>query len=103
MPEAQAKFFTLHGSGELAVDHQISRLDVIAVRGELLDGVAAMAQHAVVAIEVGDLALTRTGVAVALVVGDVAGGGAKRTGVDGFLPFGANHDRQGVFFIVDLQ
>ena len=103
LPELEAEFLALGGCRELAVDDQIGRLDEIAVMRELLDGVTPVAKDAVIAVEKGDLALARAGVAIALIVGDVAGRRAQCTGIDRFFALGADHHRQGVFFVVDLQ
>ena len=46
----------LLGGGQLSVDQQVRHLEVGRLLGQLLDRVAAVAQHAVVAVEVGDRA-----------------------------------------------
>ena len=65
---------------QVAVDDQIGRLDEIGFLGHLLDGDAAIAQDALVAVNEGDVADARAGVAVAVVNGDVAG--VRRAGAD---------------------
>ena len=62
-----------------------------------------MAEDAIVAVEVGDVALARAGVAVALVVGDVAGGRAQRAGVDGVLALRARDYGEGVLLVIKLD
>ncbi len=47
----------LFGGGELAVEQQVGDLEVGRALGQLLDGVAPVAQDALVAVEVGDRAL----------------------------------------------
>ena len=52
----------LRARGQLAVQDQVGRFEVGAVLGQLLDGIAAVAQDALVAVDVGDLALAQRGV-----------------------------------------
>ena len=103
LPQAQTELLALGRGRELAVDDEVRGLNKIAVVRQLLDRVTAVAEDAIVAVEEGDLALARAGVAVTLVVGDVAGGGTERARIDRFLAFGADNHGQGVFFIVDFQ
>jgi hypothetical protein len=42
------------GVRQLAVEQQVADLDEVALLGELLDRVAAVQQHALVAVDVGD-------------------------------------------------
>ena len=49
----------LAADGQVAVDQQVRGFEEIRLRGELLDRVAAIQQHAVVAVDVGDLAFAR--------------------------------------------
>ncbi|MDT4863357.1 hypothetical protein FQZ97_980580 [compost metagenome] len=63
--EVAALFFV----GQLAVEQQVAGVEVVAVGGELLDGVAAVQQLTLVAIDVGD--------------GRLAGGGGQKAGVVG--------------------
>ena len=44
--ELVAELFELVGRGQLAVDQQVRDLDEIAIRGQLLDRVAAVAEDA---------------------------------------------------------
>ncbi len=62
----------LLGGGQLTVDEQVGRLDEVGVLCKLLDGVAAVAQDPLFAVDVGDGAAHRAGVDVAGVVGDQA-------------------------------
>ena len=64
--------------GQLAHDDQVGHLDERGFLGQLLDGDAAVAQDALLAVNESDLALARAGVGVAVVQGDVAGFVAQR-------------------------
>ena len=64
---------------QFAVDQQITDLDEIRLLRELLDRVAAIAQDAGVAVDVGDGALGGGGVDESAVEGGVAGLGQQRT------------------------
>ena len=44
----------LGGGGQFAIEQQIAGLEEIAVFGELLDRIAAIEQHALVAVDIGD-------------------------------------------------
>ena len=88
---------------QFAVDDEVGGLDEIAVPGELVDRITAVAQDAVVAIQEGDGALARAGVAVALVVKNIAGVLAEVAGVDGVLALRPRHHGTGDFLIVELE
>ena len=45
----------LRGGRQLAVEQQVAGLEEVAVLGELLDRIAAIEQHALVAVDIGDL------------------------------------------------
>ena len=79
---------------QFAVDQQIADLDEIRLLGELLDRVAAVAQDAGIAVDVGDGALGRGGVDEAIVEGGVAGLGQQRTQRDAVGPLGGADDVQ---------
>ena len=80
------------GGRQLAVDDQVGRLDEGGVLGQLLDRIAAVAEDAGLAVDEGDGALAGAGVAVALVVGDVAGVGAQIADIDRLLALRADDD-----------
>ena len=63
----------LRAVGQLTVEQQVGHLQVGALLGELLDRVAAVAQDAVVAVEVGDRALAGRGLQVGRVVDEERG------------------------------
>ena len=63
------KFVALLVVGQLAVEQEVAGVEVIALFGQLLDGVAAVEQLAFVAVDVGD--------------GGLAGGGGEKAGVVG--------------------
>ncbi len=46
------------GTGKFAVQQQVAGFQVIGILGQLLNGVAAVKQNALVAVDVGDLRLT---------------------------------------------
>jgi len=103
LAEELAKGLALGRRGEFAVDDEVGGLDVFGMGGELVDGVAAVAEDAAVAIEERHLALARARVAVALVVEDVAGFLAEVAGVDGVFAFGADHHGEGECAAIDLE
>jgi hypothetical protein len=84
----------LVGRRQLAVDQQIADLDEGRLLGQLLDRVAAVAQDPGVAVDVGDGALDRRGVGVAVVEGRVSGLGEQRTDGESVGPLGRLDDRQ---------
>ncbi len=63
----------LVGRGQLAVDEQPRDLEICAVLRQLLDRIAAVTQHALVTVDVGDRRLGRRGVHEAVVESRVAG------------------------------
>ena len=73
---------------------QIADFDEVRLLGELLDRVAAIAQDARVAVDVGDGALGRGGVDEALVESGVAGLGQQRTKRDSVGPLRGADDVQ---------
>ena len=75
--------------GQLALDDQVGDLEVVALLGQFLDRIAAVAQDALVAVDVGDAALARGGVGEGRVVGhqaEVVGAGLDLAQIGG-----ANH------------
>src|SRR6185437_9237431 len=88
------KIFQLLRGRQLAVDQQIAGLDEVAALGQRLDGITAIPQHALFAVEKGDRTGRRTGVHVALVERDAARLGAKLRDVDGALALAPRNDRQ---------
>src|SRR4029077_19021264 len=79
---------------QFTVDQQIADLDEIRLLGQLLDRVAAVAEDARIAVDVGDCALGRGGVDEAIVIGRVAGLRQKRTQRDSVSPLGGANDVQ---------
>jgi hypothetical protein len=63
----------LLGVGQVAVQQQVAGVEEVALRGQLLDRVAAVQQLALVAVDVGDGAVARRGRQEARVVGELAG------------------------------
>ena len=88
---------------KLAPDEEVGDLEEGGVLGELLDRVAAVAEHALLAVEVGDRARAGSGVAVAGVVGDQSGLGAQAADVERVVALGAGHDRQLDLAVADAQ
>ena len=86
--------------GQLALDDQVGGLEVVAVLGQVLDRIAAIAQDALVAVDEGDLAAARGGVGEGRVVGHQAEVVGRR--LDVAQGVGANHatlfDRHFVVF-----
>ena len=66
--------------GQLAVEQEVADLEKVALFGELLDGVAAVEQHALLSVDVGDRTGAACGRREAGVVGEVAQ--LRRQGTD---------------------
>ena len=73
MDHAVVEIFLLRGGRQLAVQQQVAGLQEVAVLGQLLDRVAAIEQHALVAVDIGDLELAARGRSEARIVGEDAG------------------------------
>src|SRR5262249_25608982 len=86
--------------GQMAVHQEVGDLGETR-RLELLDRIAAVAQDALVAVDEGDGALARPGVAVAVVKSDRAGLRTQRSDVDADLALAADDQRE--FEIVAVQ
>ena len=99
----RAKLRKLIGVGQLAVDQQVAGLDEIAPLGEHFDRIAAVAQHAYVAVEKGDRAGCRSGVGISLVERDIAGLRTQFRDVNGVLVFGPHDNRQINLLVADAQ
>ena len=63
----------LLGGRQVAVEQEVAALHEVGVLGQLLDRIAAVEQHALVAVDVGDRQLAAAGRGVAGVEGEVAG------------------------------
>jgi hypothetical protein len=101
--EQVGEAFKLGAVRELAHDEQVGDFNEGGLLGEFLDGDAAVAQDAQIAVDEGDLALARAGVSVAFVERDVAGLGAELGNVHGALAFGADEGGEGVSFSVEFE
>jgi hypothetical protein len=84
----------LLGIGQLAVQQQVAGVQEVAVGGQLLDGVAAVQQLALVAVDVGDGRLRGRSGQEARVVGEHAGLGVQLADVDDVRADAALVDRQ---------
>src|SRR5690606_7280936 len=83
------------GAGrQLAEDQEVRRLDERRLHRELLDRIAAVAQDAPVAVDIGDRAAACAGIRIAAVERDQPRVGAQRRDVDGSLLLGADDDGQ---------
>ncbi|MNO92656.1 hypothetical protein D3C76_842370 [compost metagenome] len=83
----------LRGIGQFALQQQVAGFQVVGFLGQLLDRVAAMQQHAVVAVDEGDLRLARGGRHEARIKG-VAARGGKASYIYYIGPHGAGEDGQ---------
>ena len=88
------EFVELGLAGQLAVDQQVADLQERRVLRELVDRVAAVAQDARVAVDVGDGGAAGRGVAVAGVERGVAGAGEQLADVERRGSLGGRLDRQ---------
>ncbi len=89
--------------GQLVVQEQVGHLDEQAARGQVLDGVAAVQEQPLVAVQVGDRAAAGGGVLVAGVEHGVAGVLQEAADVDGPVALHPFDDRQLVASPVDDQ
>ena len=67
---------------QLAIEQQIGDFEKVAVLGQLVDGVAAVQQHALFAVDIGDPRLARAGRGVAGIVRELARAAVERADVD---------------------
>jgi hypothetical protein len=74
------------GIGQFAVLQQIGDFEEVAVLGQLLDGVAAIQQLALVTVDEGDFGLATGGGQETGVVGEIPGLSAQGANIDTSLP-----------------
>ena len=72
----------LGGGRQLAIEQQVAGLEEVAVLGELVDRITAIEQHALVAVDVGDLRFRAGGRGEARIEGEHAGLGVELADVD---------------------
>ena len=87
--------------GQFAVEQQIAGLEKVAVLGELLDREAAIEQHALVAVDIGDLGFAARRRGEAGIVGEHAGLAVELADVDDARADRPGLDRQLDRFVVD--
>ena len=73
MDHAVVEVFLLRGGRQFAVEQEVAGLEKVAVLGQILDRIAAVEQHALVAVDIGDLGLAARGRRKARVVGEDVG------------------------------
>ena len=93
----------LRGRRQLAVQQQVAGLQEIAVLGQLLDRIAAIEQHALVAVDVGDLRLAACRGGKAGVVGEQAALAIELGNVDHRRTDGAGVDREIPVLVADRE
>ena len=95
-PDAEPELVELGARGQVPVDEQVRRLEEAGrvALDEVLDGDAAVAQDALVAVDERDRGLGRAGVDVSVVERDEAGLGPQLRDVDRELVLGASHHRE---------
>ena len=98
-----AERFVLLLGRQLAIEQQIAGLHEGAALGELIDGVAAIKQHALFAVDEGDLRLAARGGGETRIVSEEAGLGVERGDVDHVRAERALADRQLVALPGDHQ
>ena len=103
MRQRLAKRVELRGRRQFAEDEQVGHFDEVALLGQHLDRVAAVAEDALLAVEERDRAGGRAGVDEALVERDGPGGGPQLRDVDPVFPFGTHDEGQVGRLAVDLQ
>ena len=79
------------GTRQLAAQQQLAEFKEVRTGGQLLDGIAAMQQHAGVAVDVGDVGVAGCGGDESRVVGEVAFGGEIADVDDVVAEAGAQH------------
>ena len=72
----------LRSSGKLAVEQEVAGLEEVAVLRQLFDGIAAIEQNALIAVDVGDLGLAASGRCVSGIVREHPGLGVELADVD---------------------
>ena len=70
MDHAVVEILLLRGGGKFAVKQEVTGLEKIAVLGQVFDRIAAIEQHAFVAVDIGDLGLAAGGRRKAGIVGE---------------------------------
>jgi hypothetical protein len=84
----------LGGVRQFAVQQQIADLEEARLLGQLIDGIAPVQQHALVAVDEGDLALAARRRGEAGVVGEDVGFGVQLSDIDDGGTVGSRQDRQ---------
>src|SRR5688572_25368621 len=92
--ELVAKFIELSTRGKLAEYQQVGDLDKIAIRGQLFDRIATVAEDALFTVQEGNGTGRSTSVHVTLVERDVAGLRAKLGNVDRLFILRSHDDGQ---------
>ena len=92
--DALVELLELRRVRQLAVQQQVGDLDEVGLLGELLDRVAAVEQHALIAVDVGDAALAGRGGAVAGIEGEDAELAVELADVEHVRPERAGDQRQ---------
>jgi len=92
--EALLEGIDLIGVGQLTVDQQIADVGESRLLGDLFDRVAAIPQDPLLAVDEGDRALARTGVAVPGIERDGAGLLAQGGDIEAHLALRTDHDRE---------
>ncbi|MEY9764454.1 hypothetical protein ABH988_005239 [Bradyrhizobium ottawaense] len=103
MGHAVVEILLLRGGRQIPEQQEIAGLEEVAVLGELLDRVAAVFQHARVAVDIGDLRLAARGGGEAGIVGEQAGLAVELADIDDIRPDAAAVDREIVVLVSDRQ
>ena len=88
---------------QLAVKEQVAGLEEVASLGELLDRVAAVEEHALVAVDIGDLGFAGRGGGEAWIEGKAVGLGVERADIDDRRTDGSIADLELEVLLADLK
>jgi len=97
------EFFELRGGGQITIQQQIAHFEIVRFTRKLVDGIAAVQQHAFVAVDIGDRAVARRRRGKARVVGEHLGLCIELANVDHIGACRGRVDRQIIVLAIECQ